>query len=248
MLTTIKILGKVLHTLIILLLLFPLTLSSLVFSSSIFHSDVIGYDISYPQCNKAYPEDPAFAIIGVNGGRPFTKNPCLSDQAKWAAQKVAALSVYQNLNNFSPSAAEYMLLGPNNCTPEDQQCFSYNYGYQAAKYAHDYVKENQVRPQRWWLDIETMNTWSKDKSLNVEVIKGAIDYHAQQLHLIGIYSTKFQWIQIAGDFKTGHPSWVAGGKSRQDSQAKCSEEFSFTGGRVAMVQYIENNFDNNILC
>lgn len=248
MLTTIKILGKVLHTLIILLLLFPLTLSTLVFSSSIFHSDVIGYDISYPQCDKAYPENPAFAIIGVNGGRPFTKNPCLPDQANWAAKKVAALSVYQNLNNFSPSAAQYAQLGPNSCSTENQLCFSYNYGYQAAKFAHDYVKESRITALRWWLDIETMNTWSTDKALNVEVIKGAIDYHTQQNHSLGMYSTITQWNQIAGDFRPGHPAWVAGGKNKELATQKCADQFSFTGGKVVMVQYIVNNFDNNILC
>src|SRR5918996_761646 len=36
-----------------------------------------GYDISYPQCGGPFPETYGFAIVGVNGGRVFSPNPCL---------------------------------------------------------------------------------------------------------------------------------------------------------------------------
>src|ERR671920_2353469 len=37
---------------------------------------LLGNDVSWPQCNKALPEDPAFAIVGVNNGLANTTNPC----------------------------------------------------------------------------------------------------------------------------------------------------------------------------
>lgn len=38
-----------------------------------------GYDVSYPQCSGQLPSNRAFAIVGVNGGKSFSVNPCLAD-------------------------------------------------------------------------------------------------------------------------------------------------------------------------
>lgn len=221
----------------------------MVYASSAYRVDSIGYDISYPQCDKAVPQYPAFAIIGVNGGRPFTDNRCFPDQAKWARHNYAPLSVYQNLSFINLKTAQYTLQGPVNCSPIDQSCMSYNYGYQAAKYAHDKVKEARVIPREWWLDIEIMNTWSEDTLLNKAVIQGAIDYHHEQGHKLGIYSTPYQWKEITGEnYKPGLPAWVAGAKDRSVAPAKCSDQHAFTGGKVVMVQYIKDDLDHNHVC
>ena len=34
----------------------------------------IGHDVSTPQCGRTLPEIGAFGIVGVNGGRAFTRN------------------------------------------------------------------------------------------------------------------------------------------------------------------------------
>jgi hypothetical protein len=47
---------------------------------------LVGADVSYPQCGTPMPTGQAFAVVGVNGGRPTTTNPCLADQLAWAAQ------------------------------------------------------------------------------------------------------------------------------------------------------------------
>src|SRR3954452_12155896 len=44
-----------------------------------------GNDISWPQCGKALPKGQAFGIVGVNGGKATTTNPCLTSQLNWAA-------------------------------------------------------------------------------------------------------------------------------------------------------------------
>lgn len=39
-----------------------------------------GIDISFPQCGTTIPAGVDFTIIDVNGGRPFSPNPCLAQQ------------------------------------------------------------------------------------------------------------------------------------------------------------------------
>ncbi|MGC1185531.1 MAG: hypothetical protein WBA31_10355 [Candidatus Dormiibacterota bacterium] len=62
----------------------------------------VGADVSYPQCGHHLPFGQAFGIVGVNGGRASTFNPCLAKELAWAAHGSTedslqpALSVYLN--------------------------------------------------------------------------------------------------------------------------------------------------------
>jgi hypothetical protein len=47
---------------------------------------LVGADVSYPQCGGPLPTEHAFSIVGVNGGRATTTNPCLATQLAWAAE------------------------------------------------------------------------------------------------------------------------------------------------------------------
>ncbi len=64
----------------------------------------IGYDVSFPQCSgsgvQALPAAPSLAVVGVNDGTPFTSNPCLAAELKWAG---AAAQVYLNADDPGPS-------------------------------------------------------------------------------------------------------------------------------------------------
>jgi len=48
-----------------------------------------GYDVSHPQCGEDLPSSAAFVVVGVNGGRATTPNPCLATQLRWARQTTA---------------------------------------------------------------------------------------------------------------------------------------------------------------
>ena len=72
----------------------------------------VGYDISYPQCGKPYPANPAFGIVGVNRGIVFSPNPCLGtgngpSQLAWAGRRA---ELYANTGNPGP-ASELPLAG-----------------------------------------------------------------------------------------------------------------------------------------
>ena len=63
-----------------------------VVQSNPYRHGAVGFDISYPNCAAQVPEG-AFAVIGLNWGRPFTANPCFARQ--WAAAQPPR-SVYIN--------------------------------------------------------------------------------------------------------------------------------------------------------
>jgi hypothetical protein len=48
----------------------------------------IGHDASTPQCGRTLPENGAFGVVGVNGGRAFTENPCCSTSFTGAAAQM----------------------------------------------------------------------------------------------------------------------------------------------------------------
>ncbi len=204
-----------------------------------------GYDVSWPQCGTALPSDPGFAIVGVTGGKSLSGNPCLAEQAEWALSGDQAPALYINTNG-APKGYSTRL-----CARKDTGCVNEQYGFEAATWAVDYASRNGAENlQRYWLDVETMNSWSRDKTANARAIKGFIrGLESAGKSVMGIYSTSYQWGTIAGTYAPGLDNWVPrpgivwpGGAS-----AACANTPSFAGGSVVMIQ-VWNAFDENYVC
>ncbi len=151
-------------------------------------TELIGYDVSYPQCGRTLPTNHAFAVIGVNGGTAAVGNDCLAQQFLWA-KKASGLAnqppvqVYVNTANPGELINEISTWPTNNtdasnytptntygntCTGANDLSCSWMYGWNRA-YAADnsYFKSaaqtagisTLTKDYTWWLDVETMNTW-----------------------------------------------------------------------------------------
>jgi hypothetical protein len=222
-----------------------------------------GYDISYPQCDGAYPTNPAFAIVGVNNGKVFSSNPCLASQLTWGGG--AAAELYANTGNPGPALSSFWPVGqstPRVCdaaNPDTADC-AYDYGWNAAKQSLDTATAAYISlgltaspaATGWWLDVETMNSWRSVTALNVAALQGGVDYlRSAGVTRIGFYSTTVQWGTITGGTKVFAPLpvWGAGSSSEKAALSLCrSTTSSFTGGRLAMVQYVASGFDVDIRC
>jgi len=214
----------------------------------------VGYDVSYPQCNRRLPTNPAFGIVGVSDGLAYGRNPCLATELAWASAAPGRPALYMNTGNPGTASTRvnwYAQTSPRPCnlTGAEADC-AYDYGYNGAKQAFEYAAAKGVAPATvaWWLDVETANSWSTDTSLNRTDIQGSIDYLTQQqVTSVGIYSTGYQWGQITGGLQLpGQPDWVAGALSAADAATRCGS--SFTGGKVQLVQYPSGGFDANNAC
>jgi hypothetical protein len=228
-----------------------------------------GNDISWPQCGGAYPTNPAFGIVGVNKGIVFSANPCLASEISWAGGSKAQL--YANTGNPGPALSSHwpmaQTVGTYACNPtkstllsdRDTVACAYVYGYNAAadSYANAMAAFSANRltgspaTSAWWLDVETGNSWRSDTSLNVYALQGEADYFVSVVGVakLGIYSTQYQWNQIAGGSLafSADPSWVAGASSQKAASSRCTG-LSFTGGGVALAQYSFSGFDADVAC
>jgi hypothetical protein len=236
---------------------FLATVAGLIFcassasSLSLYPPGAVGHDISFPQCGATLPAAGSydFGVVGVTGGFAFTHNPCLRAQYTWASASGRAPSVYINTKYPAGTTIGQRDTGPaGTCAPTNTRCQAYNYGYKTAQDAVAYAKtQGVVAPATWWLDVETENTWSENKTMNAVVLEAAIDYLESEQLTIGIYSTAHQWQQIAGEFAPGLPNWVAGASDLEDAKALCATG-AFGGGTTEMVQYPGTTLSHDYVC
>ena len=215
-----------------------------------------GFDISYPQCGGAYPASPAFGIVGVNGGRVFSTNPCLASQVTWGGG--AATELYVNTGNPGPGLSQFWPVGqtsPRTCssTNTDTADCAYDYGWNAAlaAYASLGLGAGAAAATTWWLDVETMNSWRSTASLNVAALQGQVDYlRSVGITKLGFYSTTVQWGTITGGSQVfaAYPSWGAGAPNEKTAKSHCQSTPGFTGGRLALVQYPYAGYDADLRC
>jgi hypothetical protein len=189
------------------------------------HDDArVGYDVSYPQCDDGLPDEPAFAVVGVNGGLATRPNPCLADQLAWAAEEATgeveeqpALQLYVNTANPG-QVRELVTTWPSRgrtpygrCDGDNSRACSWQYGWERAavtveEFFVPAAEDADVDPDpgeyTWWLDVETMNTWQTGSPPARARNRAALEGMAARLSgtgaEVGLYSTGYQWRRIAG--------------------------------------------------
>jgi hypothetical protein len=239
---------------------------------------VHGHDISHPDCGQEPPTGSAFGIVGINQGRPFSTNPCLQDQYRWAARRPSGAAVYVNTSNPAPTSAHYWPRSgssdPARCTDADSTTdpgCAYDYGWHAAAYALTTGRRlgAAVLARTWWLDVETTNTWNGDGTSNTAVLQGMYDYlRGHGVARVGLYSTGYQWQRITGGYTAStaadycrawspavtsdyplHEAPLWVATGGNGSRASAKCSTSFTGGTTQMVQFIgRDGFDTNAMC
>ncbi|MEV7133397.1 hypothetical protein AB0N24_10975 [Arthrobacter sp. NPDC093128] len=234
-------------------------------------ADPVGIDVSWPQCGKTLPSGLAFAIVGVNNGLANTTNPCLEAQLDWAALTIKypqatsqpRVALYVNTANpglggsWWPSSNFYSGTVVDNpygkCAGKNDKACAYMYGY--AKAYDDAVLRGVDDPEDyfWWLDVETENSWQPDREANRADLEGMTAYFESIGADVGIYSTGYQWGQIAGTVPSssnlaGLPSWLAGARTLNGAKSNCSLSGLTPGSRVALTQYVSSGLDYNYAC
>jgi hypothetical protein len=222
-------------------------------------SPTSGYDISYPQCGSTLPSGGAFGIVGVNGGKAWSPNSCLSAEYSWARNRPSPPAFYMNTANPGTLSTHWGMPGPRLCayptdpaSVNDSGC-AYNYGWNAAADAFSRASQSTspaaAAAAPWWADVEIANSWDGTTAANFADITGGLEFLRSKGIQAGVYSTRYQWGQIAGSSALPTtPNWVAGASSLQQATAFCSSSYSFTGGPVRLVQFPSGTFDGDYRC
>lgn len=209
-------------------------------------SNVVGQDISWPNCDNLKFKPSSFGIVGVNGGLDFHINPCMAEEAVLYRQN---LSLY--LNTGFPGAPYDLKYQnwPLKCSLTNINCLAYNYGYNAGEYSLYYAITNGIVSNNWWLDVETDNSWSVSTSYNVSSLMGEADAIKQSVNpsLIGYYTYPTDWKIITGGWQNGSPNWVATNSNYESIAKQQCSGYEFNGGATKLTQYI-GSLDLDLAC
>lgn len=214
-----------------------------------------GYDASFPQCRSGRrPSAPDFAVIGVNGGRAFTINRCLT--SLWWLAAVGPRALYLN-SGYAPANRGHITprcrsLGER-VHGEDALGEAYALGCSAAVHSFRALRAAGIAgtPSTWWIDVEHLNSWSETRlDLNRFTLQGQIDQLVATGRPVGVYSSARDWLTITGGWAPGgvDADWVAG----TTPQTACAAT-GFTGDAVWLVQEAAkwpgpSYYDSDVAC
>lgn len=219
-------------------------------------SGTSGYDYSYPQCGVAPPSSQSFSVVGINGGKPFNYNPCLATEYTDAV-KTGNPAVYIN-TGYDPVYTDATHTTPACAVASASvsgtliQRQAWAAGCSEADRDLVYLSQHSpgATPKAWWLDVETANSWStSDLTLNDSTIQGIVARLRQSTSApVGVYSTAFQWGQIAGTYQPlVDANWLATGQRTLKRAKQSCGSAGFTGARVWLVQYVAT-YDHDYVC
>lgn len=229
----------------------------------------LGSDLSYPQCGQALPPIGAFAVVGVNGGRPFGGNPCLGSgngvsELLWAG---IGAQLYANAADPGPALSSHWPNGqaaPRQCAPGgDTPSCAYDYGWNAAQDSYRDAVNAYISvgwapmgatstpvANSWWLDVESANSWEANTENNVAELQAEFDFlKSTGAASVGFYSPASNWQTITGG--TGEfanaPAWVPGATSEADAQMRCASS-GVNGGPTVLVQFSSSSGPADLSC
>jgi len=243
-----------------------------------------GNDISWPQCVRIspLPISHTFTIVGVNNGKSDSTNPCFAQELEWAKHSSGGTGqpkvlLYVNTSNpgdtipatadwptsnfdvTEPSVPVVDPYGP--CHGSDDTACSWQYGYNMAALDADARGVPAPSAYHWYLDVETVNSWTSSTTLNAADLEGMVTYFRNIGITVGLYSTRHQWQDIVGsDYDrtkdvTGNildnlPSWVPGADDEASAKTNCSARPFTAGGNVVISQYlsIQDDLDFDVSC
>lgn len=201
-----------------------------------------GYDVSYPNCGRRLAFHADFAVVGLNGGRPFTFNPCVRrEYARYAHTGAVDLYLNTGYDSWFPRVVHH------DCARAAHgraHPVAYAVGCSEAEASLAHLRWLGVPPPRvWWIDVEPSNTWSSSRVFNTTVLRGMVARLLMETprSIVGVYSMRSWWRQITRGWHPSIPEWIP--RSRGVSCAA-----PFAEGPVWISQTGSRAIDSDVAC
>ncbi len=227
-----------------------LALVALIILSSVYYNPSLKatIDMSWPNCKSLPSARYSSVILGVNGGLDFTANPCLGSET----QTADSYGLYLNTGDPGFPRISQVGTGPFNCRSiNNLVCYSFNYGYQAARYSLAQANLAGAHSPQIWLDVETINSWTLSKAANRADLLGmmsAIRSSGIMAPRIGIYTANQQWLDIVGKWNANLPLWLGTGDTTLGQAINSCTNKTAAADLVSITQYTVGNLDYNYYC
>jgi hypothetical protein len=230
-----------------------------------------GNDVSYPQCGVALPSGQAFGIVAVNEGVANTTNSCLATEIAWAQTSSGTtnqprVALYVNTANPGNHGIDDWPASNNNpiggspvadpygtCTGANNPACAWQYGWNLAELDAQTRGLPAPGSYRWWLDVETINSWESSTANNRADLEGMVSYFRGIGATAGIYSTPKQWDPIVGTVSAKSPlyrlpDWIPGATTLSRAKKNCHLAPLTRGGTVTVVQWSTKPTNRDLSC
>jgi hypothetical protein len=140
-----------------------------------------------------------------------------------------------------------------------ERACAYVYGWSMAQYAAAIPGLRDPGGHRFWIDVESVRTWSSDQRYNQAVVEGMVAAFTLPRSKGGIgtttgfYTDRSEWARIIGPLRTGSTldrldEWLAIGVSTRTKAIEALvHDWPVTGnGRIRMIQWVDGRLDRDI--
>ena len=109
------------------------------------------------------------------------------------------------------------------------------------------------RRYRWWLDVETINSWQSSSKLNRADLEGMVSYLRHIGAAAGIYSTARQFGPLTGPVSPASPlyrlpDWIPGARTLAQARKNCRLAPLTGGGSVTLTQWKTKPANSDFSC
>ncbi|MGH9099827.1 MAG: hypothetical protein ACRDV8_06305, partial [Acidimicrobiales bacterium] len=222
-----------------------------------FQPGSFGYDVSHYQCGGFPPDPHQIGVVEVTGWSYGTVNPCLAQEATWAA---GGLNLYTFLSYGVSGTAEPACAG--NATAPTATACDYGYGAAIAAYQQATTIIGTRSEVPWWLDVEPIGfSSSPSTAASRSVVVGAYDAlrYTENINTVGFYFSLSRWKYIVGAYNPSaplFPAWWTGPtpayKCANARPMALSLHDSLPSGPIQLLQYADDvngkPFDGDYAC